>query len=30
VLRIMRQHPDPGKRLAKHAPVNVTVKWRRR
>ena len=30
VLRITRQHPAPGKRLADRAPVDVTVKWRRR
>jgi hypothetical protein len=30
VLRITRQRPDPGERLAERAPVAVTVKWRRR
>lgn len=30
ILRITRQRPHPGKRLAKHAPVNVTAKWRRK
>ncbi len=30
VLRITRQHPDPGRRLADRTPVRVTVKWRRR
>jgi hypothetical protein len=30
VLRITRQHPDPGRRLAERAPVDVKVKWRHR
>jgi hypothetical protein len=30
VLRVTRQHPNAGKRLAKHARVDVTAKWRRR
>jgi hypothetical protein len=29
-LRITRQRPDPGRRLAERSPVDVTVKWRRR